>query len=225
MTDPTFVFVHGAWHGPWVWSRVRRLLADRDTMAVDLPSSGTDPRELGSLADDATLLRQTVASVAGPVVVVGHSYGGVVATQALADMANVDRIVYLAALPLDVGESVSRIVGRQVPEWWDLHRRDGYLDSVRPEIFYTDCPPETVRDAIARLGHQSWSSFTDPVTTAAWRTIPSTYIICTEDAALLPIAQGILSARASTVLRLPTSHSPMLSAPDALVDLLLADRC
>lgn len=219
-TAPTVVMVHGAWHGPWAWTRVQRNLADLDTIAVDLPSSGSDPARLGSLADDAAVLRDTVAAVDGPVMVVGHSYGGVVASHALAGMRHVSRIVFVTALPLDAGESVSRIVGRQTPEWWDLHRRDNYLDTLRPEVFYTDCPPETVRDAVGRLGHQSWTSFTDPVAMPAWRDIPSTYVICTQDQALSPVAQGVLSARCTDVRRLAASHSPMLSQPDVLADLL-----
>lgn len=220
MSDQTVVFVHGAWHGPWAWSRVQRNLADVNTIAVDLPSSGSDPRALGSLNDDAALLRDTVASVDGPVMVVGHSYGGVVASHALSGMRNVSRIVFVTALPLDAGESVSRIVGRQIPEWWDLHVQDNYLDTLRPEVFYSDLPRATVREAVTRLTHQSWSSFTDQVAMPAWRNIPSTYVICTRDAALSPVAQGVLSARCTDVRLLPTSHSPMLSQPDALADLV-----
>lgn len=217
---PTLVLVHGAWHGRWVWARVQRQLADFDTIAVDLPSSGTDITRLGSLADDAALLRETVAAVDGSVVVCAHSYGGVVASHALAGARTVYRLVYLAALPLDAGESVSRIVGRQIPQWWDLHRRAGYLDVTHPGIFYTDCPPAVVSDAISRLRHQSWTSFTEPVATPSWRNIPSTYVICTRDQALPPVAQGVLSARCTDVRLLPASHSPMLSQPDALADLL-----
>lgn len=220
MTDQTVVMVHGAWHGPWAWSRVQRLLADVDTIAVDLPSAGSDPRLLGTLDDDAVLLRETVAAVDGPVTVVAHSYGGVVVSHALRGLRNVARIVFLAALPLDAGESLSRIVGRQVPEWWDLHRQDGFVDVVGPEVFYTDCPPDVARDAISRLSHQSYLSFTDQVAMPAWRDIPSTYVICSRDAALSPVAQGVLSARCTDVRVLAASHSPMLSQPDAVADLI-----
>jgi pimeloyl-ACP methyl ester carboxylesterase len=221
MTDtPTLVLVHGAWHGPWAWTRLQRLLADVDTHAVDLPSSGSDPTRLGSLDDDAELLNRAVNAIDGPVVVCAHSYGGVVATHALTDARNVERLVYLAALPLDEGESIRRIAGQQVPEWWDLHRQTGYVDVAAPEIFYTDCTRTQARDATARLVHQSWRSFTDPVATPAWRTIPSTYVICTRDQALHPVAQGVLSARCTDVRLLPASHSPFLSQPDALADVL-----
>lgn len=113
--NPTIVFVHGAWHGPWVWDRLRRKLPGLDARAVDLPSSGSDPDRLGDLYDDADVLRAAVAEVDGPVVVVTHSYGGMVATEALTDVPNVQQVVYLAAFVPDEGESIDSLNGHQSP--------------------------------------------------------------------------------------------------------------
>lgn len=227
---PTIVCVHGAWHGPWAWDRTRRVLSDLDTVAVDLPSSGPDPAALGTLYDDAAVVRDTVDDIGGPVVVVAHSYGGVVATQALTECDNVTRIVFVTAFPLDYGESLYTAIGRQPLEWWDLHPGDdnetgdgngrGYVDTRTPETFYTDCTAQQKADAIGRLTHQSWQSFRDPVTSVAWRHLPATYVVCTQDHALVPLAQSVLSARASDVRRLAASHSPMISQPDVLADLI-----
>lgn len=217
---PTIVFVHGAWHGSWVWTHTLRHLADLNTTTVDLPSSGSDPAELGDLRDDTRALRAAVADIDGPVVVVAHSYGGVVASEALADCPNVQQIVFLAALALDEGESVYAIAGRQPEDWWDVHLDEGYVDTRTPEAFYTDCTPKQAREAIARITHQSWASLRDEVTYPAWRHIPSTYVICTEDEALPPASQAVFSARATEVRRLHSDHSPMISQPDVLADLL-----
>jgi pimeloyl-ACP methyl ester carboxylesterase len=208
-----------------VWEHTQRYLADLDTRTVDLPSSGSDPALLGDLADDVAVLRAAVADIDGPVTVVAHSYGGVVASEALADCPNVQQIVYLAAFPLDEGESLYQVIGRQPLEWWDVHEDDNYIDVRDPAALYTDCNLRQIQQAIARLTHQSWSSLHSEVTYPAWRYLPSTYVICTRDHVLHPMAQAVLSARASEVRRLAADHSPMLSQPDVLADLLRSVIC
>ncbi|MEU8763295.1 alpha/beta fold hydrolase [Streptomyces sp. NPDC048659] len=223
---PALLLVHGAWHGAWCWDPVRVALqaAGRHVHVVDLPSArpsyggswdGAD-RPVG-MADDAEAIREALRAVDGPVVVVAHSYGGVPATEAVADAPNVVRVVYLAAFQLDVGESMATFLGGHVPD-------DG-TGQARPPAdamtsFYDDVPEEEAARAIARLRPQSVRSFTEPVTAAGWRTVPSTYVVCENDRTFDPARQAELARRAGSVHRLPSGHSPFLSMPDGLAALL-----
>ncbi|MHA6620234.1 alpha/beta hydrolase [Pseudonocardia sp. DLS-67] len=221
---PTLVLVHGAWHGPWAWRRITEELADLDVRTVALPSVGPDRAALGDLHTDADAVRAAVSMVDGPVVVCAHSYGGVPVTEALAGVSNVVGLVYLCAFQIDVGESLLSAVGGSPPSWWDVHRAEGYVDPLRPfEIFYGDVRAHTARGAVARLGHQALAAFEQPLTRAAWRTIPSTYVVCERDAAIPVAAQEMMAERADRVLRMPTSHSPFLSRPAQLGGVLRAE--
>jgi pimeloyl-ACP methyl ester carboxylesterase len=221
---PTLVLVHGAWHGPWVWRRIVEELADLDVRTVTLPSVGPDLSALGDLHTDAEAVRAAVTVVDGPVVVCAHSYGGVPVTEGLAGVSNVVGLVYLCAFQLDVGESLLSAVGGGAPSWWDVHRAEGYVDPLRPfETFYADVRPHTARGAVARLGHQALAAFEQPLTRAAWRSVPSTYVVCERDAAIPVVAQEMMAERAGRVLRMPTSHSPFLSRPAQLAGILRAE--
>jgi pimeloyl-ACP methyl ester carboxylesterase len=219
--SPTLVLVHGAWHGPWAWDRLVEELPDVDTRTVSLPSVGPDPAALGDLHADAEAIRSVVAGIAGPVVVCAHSYGGAPATEAAADLPNVIGLVYLCAFQLDIGESLGSAAGGAPPEWWDVHAAEGYVDPLRPdEIFYGDVDEATTRASIGRLGHQSLVALGQSLTRAAWRTIPSTYVVCEQDQAIPVFAQEAMAQRAKRVLRMPTSHSPFLSRPAQLAGVL-----
>ena len=106
------VLVHGAWHGAWCWSAVQARLDQRGiaSLAVDLPGHGASSEPLGGLHDDAAAVTALLDHLAdrntGPVVLVGHSYGGAVITQAAAGRDDVAHLAYLAAFALDDGESV-----------------------------------------------------------------------------------------------------------------------
>jgi pimeloyl-ACP methyl ester carboxylesterase len=221
---PTLVLVHGAWHGSWAWRRLVEELPDVDVRTVALPSVGPDPTMLGDLRTDAEAVRDAVSVVDGPVLVCAHSYGGMPATEGLAGVPNVVRLVYLCAFQLDIGESLMGAVGGAAPSWWDVRAADGYVDPLRPaEVFYADVHPDTAAGAIARLGHHSLAAFVQPLTRAAWRTIPSTYVVCERDAAIPVVAQEMMAECAGRVLRMPTSHSPFLSRPAQLAGVLRAE--
>jgi pimeloyl-ACP methyl ester carboxylesterase len=115
MTDPTVVLVHGAWHGGWCWSDVVPLLdkAGLAAVTVDLPSSGGT----GGLTEDAALVRATVESQDGPTVVVGHSYGGIVITEATAGLTSVQHLVYVCAFMIDAGASLVSTLAGDLPPW------------------------------------------------------------------------------------------------------------
>lgn len=221
---PTLVLVHGAWHGSWAWDRLVAQLDGVTIRRVDLPSVGADPALLGDMYADAALIRETVTSVDGPVVICAHSYGGIPTSEGAADLPNLVGLVYLCAFQLDVGESVATAMNGPPPEWQDLHPDQGYVDALRPEqIFYADVDPDIATGAIAQLTHHGLGAMMQPQTRAAWRTVPSTYIVCEHDQAIPVAAQDAMSQRAAKKLRLPTSHSPFLAAPRRLADLLRAE--
>lgn len=219
----TLVLVHGALHGPWVWDRVLDDLPDAPTRVVTLPSVGTDPMALGDMYADAEAVRSAVEAVDGPVVVCAHSYGSIPVTEGVAGLANVVELVYLCAFQLDVGMSLYSAVGGSAG-WWDVHADEGYVDARRPrEFLYHDVDEGTACAAIGRLGHQALASLRQPLTRAAWRTIPSTYVVCERDRAISVSRQETMAQRAERVLRMPTSHSPFLSRPAQLAGVLRAE--
>lgn len=220
----TVLLVHGAWHGPWMWGELVREMPDVDVRTVALPSVGRDATALGDLYADAAAVRSAVREIHGPVLVCAHSYGGVPVTEGVADLSNVVGLVYLCAFQLDIGESLAGVAGGRPLDWWDVHAAEGYVDARRPlEILYADVDEAVARDAIMRLGHQSLVAFGQRLTRAAWRTIPSTYIVCEQDRAVPVEAQEAMAGRAGRVLRLSSSHSPFLSRPAQLAGILRAE--
>ncbi|MFE9627684.1 alpha/beta fold hydrolase [Streptomyces sp. NPDC006527] len=212
---PTLLLVHGAWHGGWCWSELQAALEAREfrTRTLDLPSAGGR----SGIAEDTSAVRDGLASIDGPVVVVAHSYGGIPVTQAIADMPNVSRVVYLAAFQLDIGESLIGFYGAPVPP--ETQEFEAVPDDPR-KVFYADVPPAEAAEAIARLVPQSTKAFTDAVTVAGWHSIPSTYIICEQDQALPAQLQRKLAVRADDVHSMESGHSPFLSMPEDLAGLL-----
>ncbi|MFJ6620774.1 alpha/beta fold hydrolase [Kitasatospora sp. NPDC091335] len=224
---PAFLLVHGAWHGAWCWDAVRAALDAEGwrSHAVDLPSSApvgsvparSDGTRPAGLAEDAAAVRDHLRRIDGPVVVVAHSYGGAPVTEAIAGAPNVVRAVYLAAFQLDAGESLFSFLGTPAPADDTGHTPP---DEDARQVFFADVPGAEADRAVARLTPQSVRSFTEPVRTAGWRTVPSSYVVCEHDRALEPSRQRVLAARADTVHRLPSSHSPFLSMPGELAALL-----
>lgn len=226
--DATVILVHGAFHGAWCWTRVLKALSARDVPAValDLPGHGASDKPLGGLAEDAAELRALLRRCGGPVVLCGHSYGGLVITEAADASGRLDHLVYLAAMVPDVGESLVDCVGD--PELAPISRAfrpsaHGALvmDAAQAgELFYHDCDPGLARWAVSRLGPHHPASLTAPVTRAAWRGAASTYVVCCDDRAVDARAQERWAKRCRRTLRWPTGHSPMLSRPELLADLL-----
>ncbi|MEU1600739.1 alpha/beta hydrolase [Streptomyces sp. NPDC005708] len=224
---PTLLLVHGAWHGPWCWQPLIEHLPDVDVRTVALPSSGADPADLGDLYDDAAAVAKTLASIGGPTVIVGHSYGGSPITEAATHVDNVVRLVYVTALMLDVGDSVLSAADGVYPPYWHVQERPGghsdkgfFTVSQPLETLYGDVDPELARLSAAKLGHQSLASVTQPLTEAAWRAVPSTYVVCEADAAIPVPLQEAMAQRAQRRRRLDCAHSPFLSKPAKLARIL-----
>ncbi|MFE1646435.1 alpha/beta hydrolase [Microbacterium sp. P01] len=223
--DSTILLVHGAWHGSWCWEPTADILRARgwDVHTVDLPTVHADDKADLALADDADAVATAIAGIDGPVTVVAHSYGGVPTTQAATD-PRVRHIVYIAAFVLDEGESLLASVGGVAPDWWHI---DGALatagDDAQPPqtLFYGDVDPAAADAYTAKLRPQSLRAFTDTLTTVAWRDRPTTYIVTEQDVIFPVFAQEALAARSgSQVHRLDTSHSPFLSQPGAVAEII-----
>ena len=223
MGEAKLLLVHGGWAGSWIWEPVREPLRRRgvEAEAIErLPSVGRDPSELGDLRGDAEYVRSRIDRIGAPVVLCGHSYGGMVITE-LADHPAVVHSIYLAALWPPRGQSAFDLLGGEAPEWIVL-RGDGScsladdLELVR-EALFADIDPERAAEAHARMLLQSEASARTP-SSAPTRAHPTTYVICTRDRAVPVEAQEAMAAAADAVLRLDTTHCPQLSAPEELAD-------
>ncbi|MGY1632923.1 alpha/beta fold hydrolase [Geodermatophilus sp. SYSU D01186] len=217
-----FVLVHGSWCGGWVWDDlVTHLEKDghRVTVVTQLPSSGTDPATLGDLRADAEHLRGVVRGAGEPVVLVGHSYGGMVVAE-LADDPGVAQTVYLAALRPRRGQSVLDLLGGGPLPPWVVPRDDGTLavtrdvDTVRTHVC-AELPLEEVARFVERLGLQSAAALASP-STAPDPAHPVSYVVCTLDAVLPADAQEAMAAGADRVVRLESSHMVQMVMPDRL---------
>jgi len=223
----TVVLVHGAWGGSWCWERVVPLLEQRGVQAVtvDLPSVGAEPDDECSLAADAAVVTRVLDGGDGPFLVCGHSYGGMVVTQATAGRSDVARLVYLCAFMPDAGDSLFTITGGAAP-WIDVLDDGRTLPDLERAavVGYADCDDTTRANAIARLRPQVPAPFLDPVPAVAWREIPTTYVVCTEDQSLpVELQRDVFAPRAGEVVELASSHSPFFSQPERVAD-LLAER-
>jgi pimeloyl-ACP methyl ester carboxylesterase len=224
--EATLLLVHGAFDGGWVWEPVLDPLRRRG-LCVEvierLPSAGTDPAALGDLGDDAEHVRERVDRNAGPVVLCGHSYGGMVITQ-LADHPAVTHSVYLAALWPGEGQSVTDLLGGGALPNWVVDRGDGSfavsedIEAVRQALF-ADLDPERAADAHARMVLQSAASALAP-SGGPSRLHPTTYVLCSEDKVLPLELQEEMAAAADHTVRLYSAHCPQLSSPERLADVL-----
>ncbi|MEU1630495.1 alpha/beta hydrolase [Streptomyces sp. NPDC020096] len=221
---PSFLLVHGAWHQPTCWTALQDAFAvdGWQSRTVDLPSAGPQRKPTAGMYDDAEEIATHLRQMEGPVIVVAHSYGGFPATQAATGHPSVAHLVYLAAYMPTEGESLRSMHGHgtTTPEDEDLSGASPVIfDNPRTSL-YGDLPDDQAEHAVSQLVEQSLRSFQQQVTRAAWRTVPSTYVLCERDEALPAALREKMSARATYVERLGTSHSPFLSAPAKLAALL-----
>lgn len=219
---PAVVLVHGFWGGAAHWSKLIVELARKgydDIHAVELA--------LTSLADDAERTRKMVAQVRGPVVLVGHSYGGAVITE-MGDQSNVAALVYIAAFAPDAGESPGGITHQQPPAAVAniAPDSDGYLWIQADKFRESFCQDLTQEEALVMAVTQKaplGSTFGDNVTAPAWKNKPCWYQVSSEDRMIHPQNQQQMSARmgARKVITLAASHASLASRAaevSALID-------
>lgn len=214
------VLVHGGFVDGSGWEGVYKILT-KDGYTVSVVQNPTI-----SLADDVAATRRIVAAQDGPVVLVGHSYGGVVITEAGND-PKVARLVYIAAFAPDSGESVSSLIkdpppGAPVPPI--LPPQDGYLFLDKAKFhasFAADVDSE--RAAFMADSQVPWGvdALGGTISEPAWKTKPSWYLVATDDKMIPPAAQRFMSKRAgSTVVEVAGSHAIYVSQPNAVAELI-----
>jgi pimeloyl-ACP methyl ester carboxylesterase len=223
----TLVFVHGACvrDADWWWSPMTQPLGKLGvaTVAVALPSCGETGDTLGDLHDDAHACREAIAEVDGPVVLCGHSYGGMIITEAGAD-DRVTQLLYVTSVMPDAGQSQADLVGAE-PAPWLQPGADGTVgvdpDMIR-EFFLQDCDESTTEQALSRLTRQSLTPFTQAPRQIAWQQKPATYFVCTEDLATPPQAQRQRVKGDTRLVEFSAGHHPFLSRPDEFAESIVA---
>ena len=214
------VLVHGGFVDGSGWEGVYKILT-KDGYTVSVVQNPTI-----SLADDVAATKRIIAAQSGPVVLVGHSYGGAVITEA-GNHPKVARLVYITAFAPDRGESVSTLIkdpppGAPVPPI--LPPQDGYLflDKAKfPASFAGDVDAE--RAAFMAASQVPWGvdALSGTISEPAWKTKPSWYLVATDDKMIPPAAQRFMSKRAgSTVAEVAGSHAIYVSQPNAVAALI-----
>jgi pimeloyl-ACP methyl ester carboxylesterase len=237
MTMSTYVLIHGGWAGSWVWERVAPALAadGHNVIAVDLPAHGADTTPVEAVTLDACVDR--VAAVLGKqteaVILVGHSSGGVVVTQATEQHPErVRSAVYISAfLPSD-GQSLMDLFStdsESVLRSGFVVSEDGsratLANGTVAEALFADCSPSELRGFVARMVPEPLGALASvTITPQRFGSVPKVFVKCLRDRALsLTLQQRMLTAaRCETVLSIDTGHMPMYAAPEKLADLLLS---
>lgn len=227
---PTIVIEHGAFADASGFADVIGRLQRRG-YPVLAPAN-----PLRGLQFDSDYLRAFLGTVSGPIVLVGHSYGGAVITNAAAGNPNVKALVYVAAYALDEGETVAaantlgggttdllaHIVTRPFPGAAPGDA-DGYIDpAFFPQLFAQDVPAATAAVMAASQRPAALSALATPSGPPAWRTIPSWYLVALDDHTIPPQAEQVMAARAHAhTVEIHSSHAAMVSHPRAVTDLIL----
>jgi pimeloyl-ACP methyl ester carboxylesterase len=222
---PTLIFVHGACvrDAAWWWNKMTEPLTERGitTVAVPLPSCGEAGPTLGDLYDDVAACHEAILSVDGPVVLCGHSYGGMIITEAGVD-EQVIELIYVTSVMPDAGQSQAELIGGEPAPWLQPSEDTIGVDAdmVR-EYFMQDCDEETIEAAIARLTRQSLAPFAQPPREIAWRSTPASYIVCAQDLATPAETQRGRIRAGARHLEFEAGHHPFLSRPEAFAQLLV----
>ncbi|RYZ42934.1 MAG: alpha/beta hydrolase [Myxococcaceae bacterium] len=226
---PTVVLVHGAFADASGWSGVIAPLQQQGYTVYAFANP------LRSISGDAEYLRSFLGTLTGPIVLVGHSYGGAVITNAATGNPNVKALVYVAAYALDEGETLlaantlgggqteigNHLVLRPFPGSGSTDA-DGYIDpAFFHEIFASDLSDVDAAVLAASQRPAAASIFQNPSGPPAWKDIPSWYLIASEDRAIPPEAERAMAQRAgSHAVEIQSSHVALISHPDVVTELI-----
>jgi pimeloyl-ACP methyl ester carboxylesterase len=213
-TKPSILLVHGAFADGSSWSKVIPILErdGYDVTAVPIP--------LTALADDIAMTKRVIEAQKGPVVVVGHSYGGLVITGAAAGNSNVKSLVYVAAFAPDANETVAAAGAKFAPAPLATALVPDtagflYIDRTKfHDVFCKDIPAAEARVMAATQMPVNGGVFGASLPVAAWRTIPTWYIVSSDDRAINPDVERFYAKRAGAkTTEIKASHVPFLSHP------------
>jgi pimeloyl-ACP methyl ester carboxylesterase len=229
-SKPTIVLVHGAFADASGWTGVIKNL-QRDGFPVLAPAN-----PLRSLQGDAEYVRGVLATIAGPIVLVGHSYGGAVITNAATDVANVSALVYICGFALDEGEPVLGALGlgggttalgdhtlvRPYPGAAEGDA-DGYIDpEYFKELFCDDLSDDDAAAMSVAQRPAALNTLGTPSGVPAWKTIPSWFLIGADDRTIPVEAHRAMAERAAGIsVEIESSHVAMISHPDAVTKLIV----
>jgi pimeloyl-ACP methyl ester carboxylesterase len=230
---PTVVLVHGSWADASSWTGVVKRLQQEGYQVV------APPNPLRSLSGDAEYIRTFLSTVSGPIVLVGHSYGGAVITNAATGNPNVKALVYVDAFAPDEGEQVLPLTGpdsalavADPTTVFDLRPYPGAPPGdfdvyLKPEVVVNSFAPDLpMRDALAIAATQrpiAFSAGLEPSGVPAWKTIPSWYLIGTEDLIIPEAQQRFMAERAGAeIVEVKASHVSLISKPNAVARLIVA---
>jgi pimeloyl-ACP methyl ester carboxylesterase len=231
---PSIVLIHGAWADGSSWSSVIKRLQQQG-FTVYAPAN-----PLRGLTSDSAYIANFLQSISGPIILVGHSYGGAVITNAATGNPNVKTLVYIDAFAPDQGESLASLSSVPPPPGQSpsclsgdpttvfnfVPLNGGDVDlyvkpSLFPSCFANDLPPN--EGAVLASTQRAFALSALPQTSGvpAWKTIPSFYLVGTIDRAIPPFAQLFMAQRAhATIVQVRGSHLVMVSHPEAVVDLI-----
>jgi pimeloyl-ACP methyl ester carboxylesterase len=213
------VLVHGAWHGSTSWGRMLDVWPDGEpaALALDLPSTSG----VGDLHTDAEAVIEFANLLEGDIILVGHSYGGAVCTQAAARIPRLRGVIYLAAFRPEVGSSVSQAAAL-APHRSDLDASINFvpgeglvLADNAAEALYGSTDLDVVAEQMSALHPQPLETFRQEVTADVPDGVPTHYIVCTQDRAVTPELQEIMAKRCSTRSILEACHEPQIEFPQA----------
>jgi pimeloyl-ACP methyl ester carboxylesterase len=223
---PTIVLVHGAWADSSGWAAViQRLQAQGYTVIA--PAN-----PLRGVAADAAYLKSVLASISGPIVLVGHSYGGMVITNAATGNPNIQALVYIAAFAPAAGDTLAGLgamnPGSELGPAALMFRPypggvDAYIvPSSFRDVFASDLPERTTDILASTQRPIDAGALQEPSGPPAWATIPSWYMVATDDHAIPPATERFMATRAgATTVEVESSHAAMISRPEAVTDLIL----
>jgi pimeloyl-ACP methyl ester carboxylesterase len=221
---PNIVLVHGAWADGSSWAKVIPLLKEAGYNVVATQQS------LLTLADDAETARRLVEAQDGPVLLVGHSYGGAIITEAAPSCPNVIGLVYIAGFGLDTGESLAILSSSApvAPPGAAAIQPDQYgrlwLDrELFADNFCQDLDPTESATMAATQRPLSVACFEGKITDAGWKHVPSWYQVSSEDRMIPPPAEQFMAERMKAkTITLPSSHVTMLSHPKEVAEFVLS---
>ncbi|MDF2563603.1 MAG: Alpha/beta hydrolase family protein [Microbacterium sp.] len=227
---PTIVFVHGAFADSSGWSLVATGLQAKGYPVISFSNPLRGPQY------DGEYLRQFLSTISGPIVLVGHSYGGAVISNGATGNPNVKSLVYIAAYALAEGESVQaanalggghtdvidHLVLRPFPGA-TAGDADAYIDpAFFPQLFAQDIPKSVAQSMAGSQRPGALASLVVPSGPAAWETIPSWYMVAKNDRIIPPEAERAMAARANaTTVEVNSSHVPMISQPLKVISLIV----
>ncbi|MEU4561808.1 alpha/beta hydrolase [Actinoplanes sp. NPDC023936] len=228
---PTVVLVHGAWADASGWNAVTQRLQAKGYTVI------APPNLLRSLDEDSDYLKSFLATISGPIVLVGHSYGGAVITSAATGNPNVKSLVYISAYAPDQGETiadagalnggdnsvlVSHLIKRPYPN--STGAVDTTVDPAWfPKLFAADAPLSETKLMATQQRPLSSAAFTGEMGVPAWKSITSYYLVSLDDKTIPPVAEKAMAARAAKgrTVEIHSSHAAMVAHPAQVTDLIL----